>query len=1202
MNKFIFTFFLSILGFSAYSQNSSRLWHFHDENEISNRSGRFIIPQKYKTVQLNVDDYSAALMTAPKEETGLKMEWALPMPDGTFQRFMIAESPVMAPQLAAKFPEIRTYVGFGVDDPTATVRLDITPKGTHIMVLSPNGNVFVDPYSPNTTKEYITYYKRDFVSSKRDLGAICNLPDTGKGETPAVLGIESSGDFLRKYRLAVATTGEYTSFHGGTVAGAMAAVVTSVNRIVGIYEREIAVRLELVANNDLLIYTNASTDPYFNNNGGAMLSQNQTAVNTVIGSANYDIGHVFSTGGGGIASLGSVCSNGQKAQGVTGSPSPIGDPFDVDFVAHEMGHQFGGNHTFNGNTGSCGGGNRNGPTAYEPGSGSTIMAYAGICGNDDIQNNSDDYFHGASYDEIINYITSGQGNSCAVIVATGNQPPIVDAGNGGFYIPIQTPFELTAVGSDPDNDPITYCWEQFDLGPGGSPNNPVGTAPLFRSFNPSTSPTRVFPRLSTIINNQPSLGEVLPTTSRSLKFRSTVRDNKAGGGGVNNDEISFQSTAQAGPFVVTEPNTQMVWIAGTIREVKWNVANTDKAPVNCVKVDIYLSSDGGFTYPTLLAADVPNTGSASVIVPNLPGVTNRVKVKAADNVFFDISNQNFSIQVPTTPGFDFYLPQNSANVCAPFSFSIDMVVTSLLNFNSDVTLSIPNLPAGVSAVFSPNPVQPADTVSIAITVTGAVASQTANLIIKGVGTGGETDSVSYVLNIQNQPPIAVSTALPPNGIANQELTPAFLWAPVSGTVTYELQVATQPDFAPASLVLNLSGITTNQFTPSTSLASFTVHYWRVRAVNICGKGAYSPVAAFQTKAFPCQTFTAGNLPLTIPAFGAPLTVQSIVVVPANITIADVNVKNLNFTHSWINDLDVVLQGPSNKTATLFSRICGENDEDFDLNLDDEALSATFPCPPVGGGTFRPKDSLAVFDGMNSAGIWILKVTDNENFDGGMLNSWTLEICESNGIVKKPVLVKNNLLSLLQWKHETITSQFLEATDSVSSPGDLTFTLVTLPVNGFVQLDSVSLPLGGTFTQEDINNGKVRYQHNGTTTVSDNFTFTITNADGGWLGTPTFSVAITTTTAISNPVNDLAVSVYPNPAGVQFKADISGSLHGIVQAELLNIQGIVISRQSTQVVAGKAEFDFPVGQVPNGIYLLRVIASEQSFIQKVIIQK
>ncbi|MBC8043735.1 MAG: choice-of-anchor J domain-containing protein, partial [Rhizobacter sp.] len=578
--------------------------------------------------------------------------------------FRFVLSPVMAPELAAKYPEIQTYAGQGIDDPAATVRFDLTPKGFHAMILSPSGTVFIDPYSTASTDAYISYYKKDFDARSKQRAASdgCQTDtDTPMSRRIAELVAQrtrsagrvsrpevANGTTLRTYRLALAATGEYTAYQGGTVSGALAAMTTSINRVNGVYERELSIRMVLVAETDTLIFTNSSTDPYTNNNGSTMLGQNQTTVDARIGSANYDFGHVFSTGGGGVAYLGCICQASVKAGGVTGSPAPVGDPFDIDYVAHEIGHQFGANHPFNGTGDNCSGGNRNASTAYEPGSGTTIMAYAGICGADDLQPNSDDYFHTVSFDEIVAYTTSDFGDVCPVKTATGNTPPTADAGLS-YVIPIGTPFVLAGSGTDADGDPLTYCWEQFDLGPAGAPNAPVGDAPIFRSFLPSSNPSRSFPRLQDLQNNTQTLGELLPSYARTMHFRLITRDNRAGGGGVNYATTIVDAAAGTSAFAITSPTTSTTtWNAGSTRSVTWSVGNSNAAPVSCASVDILLSTDGGNTFPITLATGTPNDGSEAVSVPNNITTTARVKIQAVGNIFFDISNQNFKIAVPPT--------------------------------------------------------------------------------------------------------------------------------------------------------------------------------------------------------------------------------------------------------------------------------------------------------------------------------------------------------------------------------------------------------------------------------------------------------------------------------------------------------------------------------------------------------------------------
>ena len=626
-------------------------------------------------LSLNTAALRAALATAPLETRAgaAPLVLALPLPDGGTARFAVREAPVMEPELAAKFPQIKTYAGVGLDDAAATVRLDLTPLGFHAQVLAPGGNSFyIDPVSWTDAAHYLAFYRRDMNRAAAGAVPTCGFAPTADdrkataawraaAQANRAAGTLASGAQLRTFRLALSNTPQYAVARGNTAVSVAAAKATTVNRVVGVYEKELAVRMVLVANNSQLDFLSGSgpqpSPTYSNANGSAMLAQNQTNIDRIIGTANYDIGHVVSTGGGGVAGLGVVCSRTQKARGVTGSPSPVGDAFDIDYVAHEMGHQFAGNHPFNGNAGSCAGGNRNPATAWEPGSGSTIMAYAGICFSaNDLQPNSDPTFHTGNYEEMQAFVGS---LTCNTTTATGNTAPAVTAPASGKVLPIGTPFKLTATATDAQNDPLTYSWEELDLGPTGTPNDAQvagENVPLFRSFNPTASPTRYFPRLSDLLNNTTVIGERLPTVGRTLKFRCTARDEHSGPAGViggvdYSPLLTLTTTATAGPFVLTAPNSAVTWTGGAAQVVTWNVAATTNAPVSCAQVNIRLSLDGGLTYPTVLAANVPNTGSAVVLAPS-PATAQtqaRLMVEAANNYFFDISNTNFTISAPA-PG------------------------------------------------------------------------------------------------------------------------------------------------------------------------------------------------------------------------------------------------------------------------------------------------------------------------------------------------------------------------------------------------------------------------------------------------------------------------------------------------------------------------------------------------------------------------
>ncbi len=595
------------------------------------------------------------LSLLPAADTDGSLPLALPLPNGDRAYFEVKRSLVMERALSARYPQIQTFQGVAVDGSANRVRLELGPQGFGAMLFSADGISIIERRSD--ADEYVSFSREASQQSQRRQ---CGVQDRGLDQAAlaAYNGGEQAaspsaiGPSLRTYRTAIAATGEYTAAFGGTVVGGLAAVVSATNRINQIYEVDLGLRLVLVANNDLVIFTNSGSDPYTNNSGSAMLGQNTTTLNNIIGSANFDFGHVFSTGGGGVASAG-ICGSG-KARGVTGQPTPRNDPFWIDFVAHEMGHQLNGPHTFNGSTGSCSGGNRSPGSAFEVGSGSTIMAYAGICGSENLQGNSDAFFHVDSLARIHTYTQTGSASNCGTVTATGNQTPIVTA-TPNATIPARTPFALTANAIDPDGDRLTYVWDQFDLGATATNTTTVlldtGSGQLFRSFDATDSPTRIFPRLSNILSQTQTIGETLPITNRTLRFRVTVRDNQPGGGGVQWSGTSSPAVPQTTltvvdtglPFRVTTAAAPVSWNAAEPQMIEWQVAGTDVAPISCPAVNIDFSLDNALTFPISLLSNTPNDGSESISVPSQATTNGRARVSCANNIFFAISEAKISV-------------------------------------------------------------------------------------------------------------------------------------------------------------------------------------------------------------------------------------------------------------------------------------------------------------------------------------------------------------------------------------------------------------------------------------------------------------------------------------------------------------------------------------------------------------------------------
>lgn len=603
------------------------------------------------TVRLDGRALGELLARTPMEDragAGDQTLW-LPGPAG-YVRVAVEESPMMERALADRFPQIKTYSVRGVDDPTLSGRFDWSSGTFHAFIVGSDATWTIGPASPGERVDYVVTRaagQSDAVTIQCLVGDLQQRDARfERGALAGALSLDfSNGDTRRTYRAAIAATAEYAAGHGGTQASALAAITTTINGVNALLEKETAIRLVLVANETSIIYTNSATDPYTSGDLAQMAeNENQQNLDAVIGSANYDLGHVFDydpncCGASGYAYFG-VCDSNWKGKAATLDYGLGAGHADVIRTRlHEFGHQFTARHTFNGTTGSCAFG-RDALGSYEIGSGSTPMSYTGLCGAENVPRT--ELYHAATLEQMIGYTTTGWGNTCAATAATGNDPPLVNAGSD-YTIPRSTPFVLTASGSDPNGDTVTYSWEEMDLGNPGPPNTDDGTRPIFRVFAPVTDTSRTFPKLSDILSNTSTFGESLPTTSRTMMFRVTARDNRAGGGGVATDTMELTIASGAGPFAITQPNTAVSWPAGSLQTVTWNVASTNIAPVNTGAVNILLSTDGGQTFPTVLAANTANDGTEQVTLPGTTSTTARVKVEAAGNVFFDISNVNFTI-------------------------------------------------------------------------------------------------------------------------------------------------------------------------------------------------------------------------------------------------------------------------------------------------------------------------------------------------------------------------------------------------------------------------------------------------------------------------------------------------------------------------------------------------------------------------------
>jgi subtilisin-like proprotein convertase family protein len=1096
---------------------------------------------------------------------------------GAMERYTVVESPVMEPSLADKYPMIRTYLGVGVDHPGAVMRFDLTPNGFNASILSPDRKTI---YINTVDKASGTCVVFDRNGMSIVPGFSCKTEEVKKSKASAEPIVSSADDGKRRtYRLALTVNGEFSlACLDGTEpndaakkAKVLSVLTTDLNRANGIYDRDFGIRMTFPAGMDAIIYLDPFSDPILTTNSDNWNTY-CTSIMNGFGNANFDVGHligkvsvVYENGNAGC--IGCVCNNAAgnyKGSGFTAHSTVQGDPLVVDYWTHEMGHQFGAYHTFTFNDEGSG-------ANMEPGSGSTIMGYAGITGSTDVQAHSDDYFHAKSIDQITNAIKGSTPSTCAVVTNTGNSTPVVNAG-ADYTIPKGTPFLLTGSATDANaGDVLSYCWEQYDVFASGSstfPNTASTGGPVFRSFSYGTSSSRTFPALASILSGaNGSTWEALPNVARPLNFRLTVRDNAAVGGANQYDNMVINVNGASGPFRVSAPNTGVTWKVGEFQTITWDVAGSNTGAVNCANVAIELSTDGGNTFPVVLAASTANDGSHEIVVPNNITASARVRIRGIGNIFFDISNSNFVVQAASASEFVFSNP-DAITACTGSPLSTTLNTSQILGFSTAINLSASGNPAGSTVVFGSGTITPGN--STTVSLQGSVAAGTYNITVTGTaGSVIKTRIITFnVIAASN-----ISLVSPADAATNVQPNPTFNWSAIAGATNYTLTIALNPGFT--TIYTTVSGITGTSYTSTTSLLPNTQFYWKVTTTSVCGVLS-SAARSLTSSAASCGNAGSADVPKTIsPA--SPNTVTSTLNITGSGTITDVDVVGLTGTHSWISDLKITLRSPSFTTITLFDEICDDED-DFNINLDDAAPTFTFPCPPTGNVSVVPQQSLSAFNSQSCNGTWTLTVQDKYSQDGGSLTGWGLRICLSSGSLPVNWLdftAKRNgeKAVLVQW--------------STASELNNKFYEVQRSTNG-TEFGTI-----GTVNAGSASTGVQQYLFNDLRPFAGVNYYRLKQVDKD--GRFTYSAIV----KVAMPNDRTIYTLTPNPA-VNSTTFTALSEMKQVNVRMMDVSGkTVYSTYSPLIKAGEA-LNLPVSGLAKGYYLVMIDSQNGRFTEKLIV--
>ncbi len=1151
----LLTLVLALISTLTFSQ-TDRFWSVNNDNRsniVTDKAvARLTYPAVFKLFNLNADPLRQELFSiVGNNPTKHSTFISLPNADGNLEQFEVYEASNFEPALQAQFPEIRAYSGRGITDRYATLKLSISPQGIQTMVFrTDKQNEFIEPYSNDHTI-YSVYRSH---RNKGELPWTCSTEEKQyagdlKSQIPVSSATGSSTGQLKTMRLAQSCNGEYSNWFGATSSAQVALVLAAFNatltRCNGCYEKDLALHLNLIANTTAVIYYNPSTDPYTTMSNWN--NQLQSTLTANIGEANYDIGHMFgaSGGGGNAGCIGCVCVNGSKGRGIT-SPAdgiPQGDNFDIDYVAHEVGHQLGGNHTFSMSLEGTG-------VNKEVGSGITIMGYAGITAQD-VAPHSIDIFHEATIAQIQANLAT---KTCPVSsTMTANHAPVV-AAVSNYTIPISTPFALTGSATDPENDPLTYCWEQNDnstVSGASSVASPTkASGPNWLSFPATVSGTRTFPKLSTILsglNVTPPLPggdaganiEALSSVSRTLNFRLTVRDNNPYVDGVKIGQTAFTDavvtvTNTSGPFQVTAPNTNVTWAGGSSQTITWNVNNTTAAPVSCASVNILLSIDGGNTFPTVLAAATANDGSQLITVPSFASTTCRIKVEAVGNIFFDISNANFTITAGPSCGVATGL---SASAITTTSATVSWAAVSGAN-DYDVDYKTTASSTWINAATA--------TTLTSADLGGLAASTTYDWRVRANCTAGSGAYASAQFTMLT--PCNAPTGLTSSAITFSSAT--ISWTAAGGADSYDVDYKTSA----SSTWINAATATTLTSADLGGLTSGTTYDWRVR--TNCSEGTGNYVSSQFTTLTPCNA-PSGLSSSAITSNSATVSWGAV----SGASSYDVDYK-LSTSGTWINSITATTLTSRNITGLAASSL-------YDWRVRTNCAT---------GSSTYSQDQFTTVAVSTCPGIY--DVSTNGSAGGAALIPFNTDI-----------------KGLISPSGDNDYYKFV-----ITTGGTATVTLTTLPADYDLRIYRSN----GTSQVASSTNGGTANETITRTYTAGTYYARVYGYQNANNATVCYTLRVQLGTASRGDemvqFSGNQLSVFPNPVGYMANLAFKSATNGNAEITVTSNLGAVLLRKTITVNEGENAGKLDVSTLANGMYFIKIQNGSDIQMAKIVVRK